>query len=55
LTFDGRVSGFRPFEVPLILRSFAQCRQLDRYLAQVWQLDLIFPVVYSLAAAERER
>jgi len=51
LTFDGRVSGFRPFEVPLILRSFAQCRQLDRYLA----LDLIFPLVYSLSAAERER
>jgi len=49
--FDGRVSGFRPSEVEPILRSFSQCRQLDRYLAQVTQLDLIFPLVYSSLAA----
>lgn len=50
-TFDGRACGFRPSEVAAILKKFSDAGQLDRYFAQETQLDLIFPLVYSLLFA----
>ena len=50
-TFDGRMSGFTPSQVEPILKEFHDSGQLDRYLAQETQLDLIYPLVYSLLFA----
>ncbi len=50
-SFDGTTCGVNPSDIADILVSFERADQLDRYLAQEWQLDLAFPAVYGLLFA----
>jgi hypothetical protein len=50
-TIDGTQFGVTPQEAKDIVQKFADAGQDDEYLEQEIQLDLVFPVVYSLMLA----
>lgn len=49
-TFDGRKEGYRASQIDGILREFSD-EGLQTYLTQASVIDMIFPILYSLAAA----
>jgi len=50
-SFDGHRYGVGRADIERILPSFDRAKQLDQYLAQETQLDLVFPAIYSLCFA----
>jgi hypothetical protein len=51
MTIDGTNFGISPSQAKRILGTFAEAGQLDAYLEQEAQIDLVFPLVYALLLA----